>query len=92
MKNYTQFKRRFLKNRALRSHYEALRPEFEMITLFIKKRLQRGLTQKELARRIGTKQASISRFESGTYNPSLGFMYKIADALNARIRVSVDAK
>lgn len=63
-----------------------------MITLLIRKRLQRGLTQKDLARRIGTKQASISRFESGIYNPSLGFLYKIAGALNARIRVSVDVK
>jgi len=92
MKNYTQFKKRLLKNRAVRTQYEALNPEFEMITLLIKKRLQRGLTQKDLARRIGTKQASISRFESGTYNPSLGFMYKIADALNARLKISVGAK
>lgn len=44
-------------------------------------RLHKGLTQERLALMIKTKQSSISRVESGSVLPSLGFLKKIADAL-----------
>ena len=90
MKNYTLFKNRLLKNKRIRREYDALGPEFEVIALLIRKRIERGFTQRELARRIGTKQSAVSRLESGTYNPSLSFLFKVADALNARLKVSVE--
>lgn len=90
MKKYTLFKNRLLKNKRIRREYDALGPEFEVIALLIRKRIERGFTQRELARRIGTKQSAVSRLESGTYNPSLSFLFKVADALNARLKVSVE--
>lgn len=45
-----------------------------VITQEIKIRKELGLTQTELAKRMGTKQENISRFESGTYNPTLKFL------------------
>jgi len=92
MKNYRQFKKQLLRNKAIEKEYEALGPEFEFIASLIKRRSQRGLTQHELAKRAGTKQSAISRLESGTYNPSLAFLSRIADALGARIDISVKAK
>ena len=92
MKNYTQTRSRFLKNPRIRRVYEELGPEFAVIALLIRTRLYRNLTQRELAERVGTRQSAISRLESGTYNPSLSFLYKIADALNARLKVSVSSK
>lgn len=92
MKNYHQFKGQLLKNKETRRRYEALGPEFEVIALLIRKRLERGFTQGELAKKIGTKQSAISRLESGTYNPSIAFLFKVADALDARLRVSVGTK
>lgn len=88
MKTYTQLKRELLKRKGVKKEYDALGPEFELITSLIKRRLERGLTQKELASRIGTKQASIARLESGTYNPSLAFLNKVSYALGARICIS----
>ena len=41
---------------------------------FVKKRIEKGITQKELAKKIDTRQSSISRFESGAYNPTLIFL------------------
>ena len=92
MNDYTQLKKRLLKNPRIRHAYDELEPEFAIITLLIRARLRKRLSQRELAERVGTKQSAISRLESGTYNPSLSFLYKVADALDARIKVSVDAK
>ncbi len=48
-------------------------------------RLEAGLSQTELAQRIGTRQANISRVESGLGNPTVKFLQKIAAALNVRL-------
>ncbi|RMG01902.1 MAG: XRE family transcriptional regulator [Acidobacteria bacterium] len=50
-------------------------------------RKQRGLTQKQLAERVGTTQAVISRVESGSVKPSFETILKIAEALDAAIDV-----
>ncbi|MBI3458881.1 helix-turn-helix transcriptional regulator, partial [Candidatus Azambacteria bacterium] len=87
-----QFKNQLLKDRQIKSSYGELRPEFEIISLMIKKRLEKGVTQAKLARLCGTKQAAISRFESGKYNPTLNFLYKLANGLNTKVKVSLSTK
>lgn len=89
MKSYKSFKKQLLKNKAIKKTYDELGPEFALVEMIIQKRLKQGLTQKELARKIGTKQPVISRLEQGTYNPSLKFLYRIADALEAELKVSI---
>jgi len=49
--------------------------------MVLEARILVGITQEELAKRIGTKQPSIARLENGMYLPSLSFMQKIANAL-----------
>lgn len=51
-------------------------------------RILRGMTQAELAEKVGTQQPSIARLENGTKSPSLSFLNKVAKALNARIVLS----
>lgn len=92
MKTYPQFKREVLKNEKVRLAYKALEPKFEVITALIKRRLEKGLTQQELAKRVGTKQSAIARLESGTYNPSLDFLKKVTEALDARLRITVSER
>ena len=77
MKSYKSLKNKLLKDREIKKAYDALEPEFVLVQKLIAKRLQQGLTQAELAKMIGTKQSAISRLERGTYNPTLGFLYKI---------------
>ena len=52
-------------------------------------RTQLNLTQKELAARVGTKQAGISRLENMTSPPTLSFLQRIADALNADLEIHI---
>jgi len=67
---------------------EALEPGYQIARL----RIQRGLTQAQLAELVGTQQPSIARLENGSSIPSLSFLQKIAAVLNARIEVRLVAE
>jgi DNA-binding XRE family transcriptional regulator len=60
---------------------EELEPGYQVARL----RMLRGLTQAQLAEMVGTHQPSIARLENGSSTPSLSFLSKIAEALNAKI-------
>jgi len=76
-----------LQDPEFRREYEALQPEYEIIRQLIGARTDQGLTQKELAQRIGIRQSNISRLESGNYNPSLAFLKKVAAGLGKQLHV-----
>ncbi|MBI5412367.1 helix-turn-helix transcriptional regulator [Candidatus Peregrinibacteria bacterium] len=84
------FKRRILRDPEIRKRYEALQPKFAIARAIIGKRIEKGLTQSQLAKKIGTKQSAISRLESGNYNPSIHFLEKVAKALNLDLVVSMN--
>lgn len=92
MKTYSNFKKELLKNKKLRKEYDKLAPEFAIAQTIIEKRLEKGLSQSELAQKIGTKQSAISRLESGNYNPSIIFLEKVAKALNLNLVISLSGK
>lgn len=50
-------------------------------------RKQRGITQKELAEKIGQTQQRIAEIESGQYSPSLDTLKPILKALNAELLI-----
>lgn len=55
-------------------------------------RLEKGLTQEQLARLIGTQRSNICRIESGTQNLSLDMMLKIAEALGKDISIMLEER
>lgn len=87
MKNYANFKKQLLKGGLIRKAYQEYDMEFKLIQTLIKQRLDKGFTQKELAKAIGTQQSAIARFESGTYNPTLAFIRKISTALELKLKI-----
>ena len=89
MKSFVNFKKHLLKDAEISRAYTNMGPEFELARAIIEKRIQKGLTQAELARKTRTKQSAISRLESGRYNPSLAFLGKVSKALGARVVVSL---
>ena len=56
----------------------------------IESRKAAGLTQKQLAEKMGTAQANISRFENGNSNPSLEFLQKMAACMGKTLHVSFE--
>ena len=63
--------------------------EYEIIRDIIRARKEKNITQKELAEIVGTKQSNISRLESGSYNPSLEFLKKIAGAMGKHLEIKI---
>jgi DNA-binding XRE family transcriptional regulator len=49
-----------------------------------------GLTQEELARRVGTSHSAISRLESGQHRTSVETLRRIAEALNLRLKITLE--
>ena len=78
-----------LENKEVQKEYELMDAEYKIIEEIITARMERNLTQKGLAELIGTKQSNISRLESGNYNPSLGFLQKIASAMGKKLEVRI---
>ena|SRR3989344_4644063 len=76
-----------LKDPALKVEYDRLQPEFAVINAMLEARRKKGITQVDLARKMGTKQSVISRLESGRANPSVGFLKKLANALQTTLEV-----
>lgn len=64
--------------------------EYQVARAVVMARVKKRMTQKELATSMGTKQSVISRFESGKTIPSLSFLKRLADALNASLQVQFD--
>jgi transcriptional regulator with XRE-family HTH domain len=69
--------------------YEDRAPEFEIARAVIRHRLELGLTQAELAAKVGTKQASISRLENAAGHPSFSFLKRVARALGVPLHVGL---
>ena len=88
MKSFSTLKKRLLKDPEIRKAYDDLEPEFALIESIIKKRIEKGMTQSALAKKVGTKQSAISWLESGSSNPSFVFLKKVAKALGSRLKIS----
>lgn len=65
---------------------EALELNFVLSKAVVRGRSLKGWSQTELARRVGTKQANISRIESGFANPTLDLIQRILKALDLSIQ------
>ncbi len=87
MKNeLEQLKEELLKNAAYRKEIERQDLAFEIAETIIDARIKMGLTQKELAKKIKTKQSGIARLESGRHWPNFKSLEKIAKIFNIKMR------
>jgi transcriptional regulator with XRE-family HTH domain len=84
-----QFKRRALARPEVRVAYDASADEFAFLDEVLKARAQSGLTQAEVAERIGTTQSAIARLESAEpkHSPSIATLQKYAKALGYTVQV-----
>ena len=70
--------------------FRALEDEFAMAQLFINARGEAGLTQKQLADKMGTSQAYIARLEGGKETPSTRTLNRIAKATGHRVVIKFE--
>ncbi len=89
MKNFQQLKAKLLKNDLVKLEYDKLKPEYELLRKLIQKRLKKGMTQSDVAKKIGTKQEAVSRLESGRSSSTLNRYSQYADAVGSKIEISL---
>jgi predicted transcriptional regulator len=86
-----KLKSRLLANPKVKAEYDALAPEFEIAAELLRARLRAGLSQTELAGRMGTSQSAIARLESGDTLPSTKTLLRYARATGSKVRVRLSA-
>ncbi len=81
-----------LQNPDVKAEYEALSSAFEMKRQMIALRKAAGLTQAEMAEKLGTKRSNISRLESlnASNSPSLATIENYARVLGYSLRVGFE--
>lgn len=89
MEEWSKVKKELLKDKEVYKEYKRLEPKYQLTSQLIGARIKKGLTQKELAEKIGTKQSAIARVESGEANPSFDFLEKITRALDSKLIVQI---
>ncbi|EMS77387.1 helix-turn-helix domain-containing protein [Desulfotignum phosphitoxidans] len=91
--NFEHFKKEALKDPETRAEYERLAPVWDLRKKMITLRLEKGMTQAEVAKKMGTNKSSISRLESGetVSFPTLATLSKYAKALDCRIKVDFES-
>jgi ribosome-binding protein aMBF1 (putative translation factor) len=83
-KRLQTIKKKMLANREVRAAYDALADEFDLARELIAARVRVGLTQAEVAARMGTTQSVVARLESGAQMPSVNTLLKFAKATRSR--------
>ncbi len=87
MTTFKELKRKLLRNPEVRAEYEALKLEENLAARLTQIRLSAGLTQSQLAKRMGAKQTAIARVESGRHLPGLETLQGYAKATGRRLTV-----
>ena len=89
---HEELHKKWMKDSEYRHEYEKLGLEFEIARRIIDARIKSKITQEELAKRMGTGQAVISRLENANAKPSLSLIQRLADALNLKVELKFTQK
>ncbi len=90
---HSELKEKALQRKKVKKEYEALEPEFSLLRELLQARRNAGLSQAEVADRMGTKAPAITRLESsltsGKHSPSITTLKKYAQALGCRLEIKL---
>jgi DNA-binding XRE family transcriptional regulator len=89
--SFGELKARLLADPKVKAEYDALAPEFEIAAELIRVRLRAGLSQAELAARMGASQSTVARLESGQTVPSTKTLLRYAEATGSKFEVRLSA-
>ena len=91
MMAHKAFVRKILKQPDVKAKYDVQAEEFALLDELLKARSQAGLTQAEVAARMGTKTPAVARLEAGggsrRRSPSVATLRKYAQAVGCRLEI-----
>jgi transcriptional regulator with XRE-family HTH domain len=88
---HEEIKRILLSRPGVKAEYDRLGPEFELLSEMLRARQKAGLTQTQVAERMGTQSTAVTRLEgslsSGKHSPSIETVKRYAHAVGCELRM-----
>ena len=94
MLTHEEFVKQMLEDPEVRAEYERLAPEFELLDEMIRARMEAGLSQAEIARRMGTKPPAVTRLmgmvTDDKRSPSVATLRRYAAACGKKLVIRME--
>jgi transcriptional regulator with XRE-family HTH domain len=91
MKTHDEMVADWMNDPKFKTEYDALEEEFNLFDTVLKARKRAGLTQAEIAARMGTKAPAVARIEAGGgrkhHSPSIATLRRYADAVGCKLKI-----
>jgi transcriptional regulator with XRE-family HTH domain len=91
--SHAELREKALKKKGVKAAYDAMEPEFTLLRELLRARQKAGLSQAEIAEKMGTKAPAITRLESsltsGKHSPSISTLKKYAEALGCHLEIKL---
>jgi ribosome-binding protein aMBF1 (putative translation factor) len=87
MTSLAKLKQKLLTDPAVRAEYDRLGPIFAVVGEMIEARQAAGLTQAEIASRMGTTQSVVARLETARHMPTFDLVARYAAAIDRRLDI-----
>lgn len=85
-----KFLEKALKRKGFKGAYEEFEKEYVLVRELLAARVRSGLTQEEVAERMGTTKSAVSRLEAaGKHAPSVTTLKKYAHAVGCRLEIKL---
>lgn len=93
MLTHEELTKKMLGNPEVKIEYDSLEDEFLLFDELLKARMNAGLTQAEVADRMGTKTPAVARLEAGggnkRHSPSISTLRKYATAVGCHLEIKL---
>ena len=93
MLTHDELRKKMLGNPEVKAEYDALQEEFSLFDELLEARMKAGLTQAEVAQRMGTKTPAVARLEAGggnnKHSPSVSTLRKYAEAVGCHLEIKL---
>jgi len=87
LSTWEDYEKKLMKRKGFKSLAKKNEPKYQLVRSLIGARLKKKLSQRELAKRIGTKQPVISRLENMQSYPTLSLLERIGHALDTKLHI-----
>lgn len=87
MSEWKDFREELLQDPEVKQAYDAHAVERQLARAVLQQRLEKKVTQKELADKMSVPQGNVSRLESGSRTPTIATLQKAAQALNVPLEI-----
>ncbi len=93
MLSHEDFMKKALSDPEVKAEYDRLKPEYALLDELLKAKKASGLTQKEIAEKMGTKPPAISRLMNSLgkdgQSPSIATLRKYAEACGMHLKIEL---